>query len=124
VCVPGFKVVNAGERAAAFGNVNPEGGSVVNSGNLVNFYRGNSWDIQRLGGSFDPRFIGGATVLIGMYAASSGMTRSEILNIENLVAGSYPKGTVMDSTYKRLPVRNVANTDIGMRLIQSGAYAR
>lgn len=50
--------------------------------------------------------------------------RNQILAIENTVAiGShYAKGTPMDPTYKHLPVRNVQNTDIGMRLIQSGAY--
>lgn len=80
--------------------------------------------MQRLSGNFDPRFIDSATILIGMYAASTGVTRSQILSIENGVAmnGKYAAGTLMDSTYTHLPVRNVTNTDIGMRLIQSGAY--
>ncbi len=90
---------------------------------LANFRRGGKWDLQRLSGKFDPRFIDSATILIGIYAASADITRKHILNIENDVAitGSYPKGTKMDSTYTHLPVRNVRNTDIGMQLVISGA---
>jgi hypothetical protein len=86
--------------------------------------RGGEWDLQRLSGKFDPRFVDSATILIGMYAASAGITRSQILSIENDVAitSSYAKGTPMDSTFTHLPARNVTNTDIGMRLVQSGAY--
>ena len=90
---------------------------------LANFRRGGKWDLQRLSGKFDPRFVDSATILIGMYAASADITRKHILTIENDVAigGHYAKGTPMDSTYTHLPVRNVTNTDIGMRLVLSGA---
>ncbi|MGH9736306.1 MAG: hypothetical protein ACRD8A_17175 [Candidatus Acidiferrales bacterium] len=90
---------------------------------LANFRRGGKWDLQRLSGKFDPRFVDSATILIGMCAASAGITREHILTIENDVAigGHYAKGTPMDSTYTHLPVRNVTNTDIGMRLVLSGA---
>lgn len=97
-----------------------DAGSVVHKAeDLANFRRGGKWDLQRLGGKFDPRFIDSATILIGIYAASADITRKHILTIENDVArGShYPKGTPMDSTYTHLPIRNVTNTDIGMRLV-------
>jgi len=76
-----------------------------------------------LSGNFDARFIDSATILIGMYAAAAGISRADILSIENDVAKSskFAAGTPMDSTYTNLPARNVTNTDIGMRLVQSGA---
>jgi hypothetical protein len=99
-------------------------GYKATSEDLANFGRGGKWDLQRLSGNFDPRFIDLATILIGMFAASAGVTRDQILSIENKIAitSTYAKGTVMDSTYTHLPVRNVTNTDTGMRLVQSGAY--
>ena len=99
-------------------------GAAATAEDLANFGRGGKWDLQRLSGNFDPRYIDSATILIGMYAAASNITRNQILDIENTVArgSTYAKGTVMDSTYTHLPARNVTNTDIGMRLIQSGSY--
>lgn len=102
-----------------------DAGSLIHKAeDLVNFRRGGKWDLQRLGGKFDPRFVDSATILIGMYAGSAGITRSHILSIENDVAirSHFAKGTPMDSTYTHLPVRNVTNTDIGMRLVLSGAF--
>lgn len=117
-------VVKAGTRDNVLGAVSPPLGAAATTADLAKFRRGGSWDLQRLSGNFDPRFIDSATILIGMYAASAGVTRGQILSIENDVArnGRYAAGTPMDSTYTHLPVRNVTNTDIGMRLIQSGAY--
>lgn len=64
-------------------------------------------------------------ILIGMYAAAAHISREEILSMEGFAArnGKYAVGTVMDSTYSHLPVRNVMNTDIGMRLMTSGAIS-
>ena len=117
-------VVQAGKATGELRGVAPMVGAKATSEDLANFGRGGKWDLQRLSGNFDPRYIDSATILIGMYAAASHITRNQILDIENAVAiGShYAKGTVMDSTYTHLPVRNVMNTDIGMRLVQSGAY--
>ncbi|QMV20110.1 hypothetical protein GOB94_16580 [Granulicella sp. 5B5] len=113
-------VVKAGTRDNALGVVSPALGAAATAADLSKFRRGGSWDLQRLSGNFDPRFIDSATILIGMYAASAGVTRGQILSIENDVArnSKYAAGTPMDSTYTHLPVRNVTNTDIGMRLIQ------
>jgi len=64
-----------------------------------------------------------ATVAIGLYAASSGMSRDEILRIQDAFAAGesrYRPETEMDKTYTHLPVRNVANTDLGFELYQSG----
>jgi hypothetical protein len=98
----------------------PMVGSAQTAEDLANFRRGGKWDLQRLSGNFDPRFIDSATILIGMYAGAAGITRNQILDIENTIAitSSYPKGTKFDSTYTHLPVRNVTNTDIGMGLVQ------
>jgi hypothetical protein len=111
---------------AAEGDKNQEtnlGRTVSTDIDLAKLGRGGAWDLQRLSGKFDPRFIDSATILIGMYAAARGISRNDILNIENNVArtSKYAKGTPMDSTYTHLPARNVTNTDIGMRLVQSGA---
>jgi RHS repeat-associated protein len=113
-------VVKAGARDNALGLVSPALRAAATAGDLAKFRRGGSWDLQRLSGDFDPRFIDSATILIGMYAASAGVTRGQILSIENDVAkdSKYAAGTPMDSTYTHLPARNVTNTDIGMRLIQ------
>lgn len=62
-----------------------------------------------------------ATVAIGLYA-SSGISREEILRVQDAYAAEYsryPPDTVMDKTYTHLPVRNVANTDLGFQLYQS-----
>jgi len=117
-------VVQAGKSDKDMRKWAPMVGTADTASDLANFRRGGKWDLQRLSGNFDPRFIDSATILIGMYAAASGLPRSQILSIENDIArgSTYAKGTVMDSTYTHLPVRNVMNTDTGMRLVQSGAY--
>jgi RHS repeat-associated protein len=119
-------VVTTGQSDAEMRKNAPMVGLEQTLEDLANFRRGGKWDLQRLSGQFDPRFVDSATILIGMYAASAGITRNQILNIENTVAigSQYAKGTLMDSTYTHLPVRNVTNTDIGMRLVRSGAYVR
>ena len=92
---------------------------------LANFNRGGKWDIQRLNGPFDSRYIDGATILIGMFATSAHISRADILGIQNFIAqnGKYPAGTVMDTTFTHLPKRNIRNTDIGMQLVASGAIS-
>ena len=117
-------VVQAGKDDKYMRSVAPMVGSADTASDLANFRRYGKWDLQRLSGNFDSRFIDSATILIGMYAAAAGLPRDQILSIENKVAigSTYAKGTVFDSTYTHLPVRNVTNTDIGMRLVQSGSY--
>ena len=92
------------------------------AGVLRNFKRGGPGDAQRLGGSFHEEFVDYATVAIGLYAAANGMTRREILNIQDLVArGSrYRSEEEKDSVYTHLPTRNIWNTDLGYSLYQSG----
>lgn len=90
---------------------------------LSNFRQGHAWDAQRIGGHFHAEFIDYATVAIGLYAASSGMARGEILGIQDSYAAvhsHYAAGTPMDRTYTHLPARNVANTETGYRLIETG----
>ena len=106
----------------------PAGGVVAEAAtasDLAKFARGGSWDLQRLSGKFDSRFVDSVTILIGVFAASAHVSRAEILSIENVIArgAKYPGNTVMDSTYTNLPERNVTNTDIGMRLVTSGAIS-
>ena len=104
-------------------------GTAQTAEDLAHFGTGGKWDLQRLSGKFDSRFIDSATILIGMYAQAAGITRDQILTIQNDFAAAahvihgYPAGTPMDPTYTHLPVRNVTNTDIGMRLVQSGAIS-
>jgi hypothetical protein len=109
-------VVSPGAKALA---------DAATASDLAKFRRGGEWDLQRLSGEFDPRYVDSATILIGMFAASAHISRGEILSIENLVArgGKYAAGTAMDPTYTHLPQWNVTNTDIGIRLVTSGAIS-
>lgn len=113
-------VVQTGKSDKELRGNAPMVGTTQTAEDLANCRRGGKWDLQRLSGNFDPRFIDSATILIGMYAGAAGITRNQILDIENTIAitSSYPKGTKFDSTYTHLPVRNVTNTDIGMGLVQ------
>jgi hypothetical protein len=92
---------------------------------LAHFRRYGPWDAQRLGGSDHPEFVDYSTVAIGLYAAANGMSRTEILEVEDLVArGSHFHGRPeMDKIYTHLPVRNIRNTDLGFQLLQSGKIA-
>ena len=90
---------------------------------LSKFRQGGEWDAQRIGGHFHAEFIDYATVAIGLYAASSGMKRDEILGIQDRYArlrSHYSAGTLMDRAYTHLPARNVANTETGFKLIETG----
>ncbi len=90
---------------------------------LSRFRQGGDWDAQRIGNHFHAEFVDYATVAIGLYAASSGMKRSEILAIQDDYArlrSHYPSVTVMDRTYTHLPARNVANTETGYQLFETG----
>ncbi len=90
---------------------------------LARFRQGCAWDAQRLGGHFHAEFVDYATVAIGLYAAASGITRNEILGIQDRYAARYSRfaaGTLMHRTYTHLPARNVANTEAGFKLIETG----
>jgi hypothetical protein len=92
-------------------------------GALLKFKQGGPWDAQRIGGKFHPEFVDYATVVIGLYAAASGMSRGEILGIQNGYAAlfsHYPPSTLMDKDYTHLPARNVINTRLGYDLFESG----
>jgi len=93
------------------------------AGQLYKFKQGGAWDAQRIGGKFHPEYVDYATVAIGLYGAANGFPKNELLSIQNAYAGlnsHYPPGTIMDKTYTHLPARNVANTDLGYQLYQSG----
>lgn len=117
-------VVKTGQSDKELRGYAPMVGTTQTAEDLANFRTGGKWDLQRLSGNFDPRFIDSATILIGMYAQAAGITRDQILSIQNDFAAvahvihGYPAGTPMDPTYTHLPVRNVTNTDIGMQLVQ------
>jgi len=44
------------------------------------------WDAQRVGKEYHPEFVDYASVIIGLYAAATGMTRDEILTLQDLAA--------------------------------------
>ena len=89
---------------------------------LANFLRGGPWDAQRIGGSYHPDFVDYSTVAIGLYAAANGISRTNVLTMQDMVARSsqYPRATEMDSVYTHLPTRNVFNTDLGYSLYDTG----
>jgi RHS repeat-associated protein len=117
------QVIDAGTNDVLNRALFPALGDVATTVDLAKFDRGGKWDLQRQSGNFDQRYVDSATILIGIYAASASISRNKILRIENFIARNaiYAKGTQMDRTYTHLPESNVENTDIGMRLVLSGA---
>ncbi len=111
-------------------NPNPFGGDDAGLGTLSREFKQLSkfdhyreWDAQRLGGTFHKEYVDYSTVAIGLYAASAGMSREDILGIQNAFAAlesKFPPGTDWDETYTHLPRRNVANTELGFQLYESG----
>ena len=95
---------------------------------LRHFGQGRSWDAQRFQGKVQDEWIDYATVGIGLYAAAAGMSREEILRIEDLYASrnsdfvNHTTGekTKMDETYSHLRHQNVLNTELGFDLYESG----
>jgi len=114
---------DAGRNAAAAIGGSPAGLGVL-GGDLYDFDRGGRWDLQRIQGYFNPRYIDAATVAIGVYAASAGIPIDTILAVQDFVARTsvYAPGTVMDSTYTNLPGRNVMNTQVGYDLVKKGRF--
>ena len=76
-----------------------DAGAVILSRELMHlskFKHGGEWDAQRVGGKFHLKYVDYATVAIGLYAASSGMSRDEILRIQDVFAAGesrYKEGT-------------------------------
>lgn len=117
-------VLEAGHADKELRGSAPMVGAKATSEDLAKFATGGQWDLQRLSGKFDSQYIDSATILIGMFAQAAGITRDQILKIQDDFAAvahlihGYPKNTPMNSTYTHLPQRNVDNTDIGMQLEQ------
>ncbi len=96
------------------------------------FRQGGEWDAQRLNTpwydwvrgvyTFEDRFIDYATILIGIYFAGAGQPISDCLTMQNNVAKhtTYSPWIRKDQAYTSLPVRNVANTNIGFGLVNLG----
>ncbi len=95
---------------------------------LYKFRQGGEWDAQRAGRKNYSEYVDYATVAIGLYAASAGISRDNILRLQDAYASRHSSfrrsteksGPDMDETYTHLPRRNVANTDLGFQLYQSG----
>lgn len=86
---------------------------------LSNFRQGGAWDLQRLGGSFDRRFVDAATIGIGVYAAAAGIPFKDLMNIQSDFGkrkSSWGQDVKMSDSYPNLPERNVNNTIIGYGL--------
>jgi hypothetical protein len=79
------------------------------------FRQGGRWDLQRLSGQFDRRYIDAATVFIAIYGEAAGVSPDALLTTQSdyaSVRSSWPAGTEMSDDYY-LPLRNVHNTWIG-----------
>ncbi len=90
---------------------------------LANFRQFGPWDAQRIGGEKRPEYVDYSTIEIGLYAAAAGFSRAQILEIQNIHAArksNFHKDTEYDKTYPFLPKRNIANTEIGFQLYESG----
>ena len=92
------------------------------AGKLLNFDRGAAWDAQRIGGQNRKEYVNYATIAIGLYAAAADISRTQILEIENLRArtSQFARDTTYDTVYPYLPVQNVKNTDTGYQLYRLG----
>ncbi len=82
-------------------------------------------DAQRLEHKFHREFVDYATVLIGLYAAASGIPAFLILLVEDIVAfgSDFGDNKDWDPIFRNLPERNVKNTDMGYLLYNSGRIA-
>ncbi|GBR54983.1 hypothetical protein AA106555_1891 [Neokomagataea thailandica NBRC 106555] len=84
------------------------------------------WDIQRLGqpkGTIKKEWRDIATISIGIYAAASGMSFNEIMNIQTAyvkVFGGTWLDEKKDSVWNYIPEKNVQNTKIGFDLYRNG----
>ena len=89
-------------------------------GRLSKFFHRGAWDAQRIGGKFHREYVDYATVTIGLYAASLGMSERAILIAQNLYALSsrYRDRTEFDKRYTNLPKANVDNTNLGYKLFE------
>jgi hypothetical protein len=109
-------------------NLLAEAGGLARQANILlqidlqKFGQGGEWDLQRLTGNFDPRYIDAATIAIGYYCAAAGLSYEQTMAIQNTYAlfrSTYGPNTIMDNNYIHLPVRNVTNTRIGMNLFRN-----
>ncbi len=117
-----FSAAGAADRARMGAQGMRSGTMSVNS--LANFRQGGPWDAQRIGGSFHEQFIDSATVFIGIYASNAGLSQDQVLGIQNAYASMFSQfatGTVFDSRFTSLPLRNVQNTQLGYNLVGNGA---
>jgi hypothetical protein len=92
-------------------------------GKLRKFRQFGPWDAQRIGGIYHDEYVDYSTIVIGLYAAAAGLSKTEILEVQNVYArlhSSYKQRTEYDRVYTYLPARNVKNTDIGYQLYESG----
>ena len=123
----------ARRRLEEFGQASDNGGGylaalALDLPALKHFGQGRSWDAQRFQGDTQDEWVDYATVAIGLYAAAAGLSREEILRIEDLYAllkSVYTNSTTgrkpdMDTAYSHLPTRNVENTLLGFQLYDSG----
>ena len=90
---------------------------------LSQFRHHGSWDVQRVGGKFDPLYVDYTTIAIGLYAAAFGLSKGETLRIENRYAqlfhSTFASGARMDKKYTHLAERNAINIHIGYQLYNS-----
>ena len=89
---------------------------------LSQFRHYGSWDIQQVGGKFNPLYVDYSTIAIGLYSAAFGLSEDETLSIENQYARFFHStfaGAPMDKKYTHLAERNVINTNIGYQLYNS-----
>jgi len=93
-------------------------------GELSKFLWWHSWDAQRIGGKYHAEFVDYATVAIGLYAAAAGISRDQILTMQDLAAAAgshFDENADRDKDYPHLRKENVQNTDRGYELFRSGA---
>ena len=80
---------------------------------LMKFFHGESWDMQRLTGVIDLKYIDYSTVAIGIYSKAAGYSSDEILNLQNIYSkylSNYGNDS-FEATYTYLPKRNVYNNN-------------
>jgi len=83
---------------------------------LSKFNQGGEWDVPRVGGKFHPEYVDYATVAIGLYTASSGISRDEILCIQDAFRSKNSNSTMPASKVAIMRPCGVDNADRGQSL--------
>ena len=86
---------------------------------LYRLTTGQAWDMQRLTGGVDQKYVDYSTVAIGLHNAAAGIDLKTSLAMQNFLAtyfSNFPATATRSPEYPSSPLGNVLNTQIGYDL--------